>query len=275
MPAETPPDTGEEMEIVTSTDGTEITVQRTGSGPPLVLVHGTGADYTSWEEIRPALAEHVTIYAMDRRGRRESGDAAEYALEREREDVAAVVDSIAEPVNLFGHSYGGLCALEAALQTDNLSGLILYEPALPVVGHELYSEDLLTEMEALIADGKKEQAVVLFYQKVPELSSEQIDALRSAPTWPTRVDAAHTLLREMRAEVEYEFDAARFEEMTTPTLLLSGSESPQWAKEMTALANDALPNSRIVTLDGQGHVAYYSAPALFVDEVLAFIRETS
>ena len=114
------------METVTSVDGTPIAYERTGGGPPLGLVHGTAGDHTRWElgDVRAALAEHHTVYAMDRRGRGGSGDAQGYDLEREYEDVASVVASIDEPVHLLGHSHGAICALEASLLSKNLRSLI-------------------------------------------------------------------------------------------------------------------------------------------------------
>lgn len=263
------------MKTVTSADGTSIAYEQTGDGPPLVLVHGTTADHTRWEPIRPTLEEHFTVYAMDRRGCGKSGDTAEYDLEREVEDVVAVVDSVGEPVVLLGHSFGALCTLEAALRTANLRKLILYEPAIPVGDHELYSEELVAEMEALLGEGENEQALVLFFREIAEFSPAQLDALRSAPNWPARVETADTVPRETRAEYEYTFDPARFEEMSTPTLLLSGSVSPQFLKDATDAVNDALPNSRIATLEGHGHVAQNTAPDLFTDEVITFIRESS
>lgn len=94
------------METVTSADGTKIAFERTGSGPPLVLVHGATRDHRVWElsDVRPSLAEDTTVYAVDRRGRGGSGDTKEYELEREFEDMAAVVESIDEPATLLGHS---------------------------------------------------------------------------------------------------------------------------------------------------------------------------
>jgi pimeloyl-ACP methyl ester carboxylesterase len=231
------------METITSTDGTRIAYERTGSGPPLVLVHGTTADHTRWEPVRPGFEEHFTIYALDRRGSGESGDAEKYELEREAKDIAAVVNAIDEPVILLGHSYGALVSLEAALQTDNLRTLILYEPLFPVGDLNLYSEELLAEMKDLQEAGENERQLVLLFEEIAELSPEQMDALRSAPNWPARVNAAHAVYRESAAENEYEFDAARFANMTTPTVLLSGSESPQSLKDSTEAVTEALPKS--------------------------------
>ena len=118
------------MEFLIAPDGTRIAYLRTGDGPPLVLVHGTADDHTLWSSLLPTLAERFTVYAVDRRGRGDSGDADGYAVEREFEDVAAVIDSIGEPVNLLGHSYGACLALEAALLTGNIHKSILYDPGI-------------------------------------------------------------------------------------------------------------------------------------------------
>lgn len=267
------------METVTSSDGTPIAYERTGSGPPLVLVHGTTSDHTRWEalDVRSALAQHFTVYAVDRRGYGESGDAERYSLEREFEDVVAVVDSIDEPVNLLGHSHGALCGLGASLRTDNLRTLILYEAPTPweVVGPYLYAEDLLAEMEDLFADGADERALILYLTEYVDLTPEELETVRAASNWPDRVDAAHIIPREERAPAEFEFDSTQFAEMTTPTLLLVGGESFEWADEAATVIADALPNSRIVTFEGQGHVAMNTVPELFVNTVASFIQESS
>src|SRR3712207_346721 len=122
------------MGTVTSSDGTRISYRRDGEGPPLVLVHGTAADHGRWRPVLPALEGRYTVYAVDRRGRGGSGDAEGYALEREVEDVASVVDAIGEPVNLLGHAYGALASLEAALLTPNVHKLVLYEPPISADG---------------------------------------------------------------------------------------------------------------------------------------------
>ena len=119
------------MEYVTSKDGISIAYERRGKGQPLVLIHGTAADHTRWEPVLPGLEKQFTVYAVDRRGRGQSGDGDSYAIELEYEDVAAVVDSVPGPVDLLGHSYGAICSLEASLKTSNLRKLVLYEPPIP------------------------------------------------------------------------------------------------------------------------------------------------
>ena len=240
-----------------------------------MLVHGTGLDHRFWElgDVRSALAEHYTVYAIERRGRGGSGDADVYELEREIEDVAAVVESIDEPVTLLGHSYGALIALDAALRIGNLQGLVLYEPPFgPEIPPEI--EQLLGAIQALLADGEKEEALITDLTAVgtPEASLEE---LRSSPSWQTLVDAADTLPREFEAFFEYEFDTDRFTEINTPTVLLTGGESHPSLVELTAIVDETLPDSRIVVFDGQGHFAMNSAPERFVEEVLAFIPESS
>jgi pimeloyl-ACP methyl ester carboxylesterase len=261
------------METVTSADGTTIAYERTGSGAPLVLVHGAALEHGYWElsDLRPALAEQHTVYAIERRGRGGSGDAEEYDLEREFEDVVAVVDSIDEPVTLLGHSFGSLVALEAALRTDDLHGLVLYEPFFgPEIPPEI--EQLVGGIKTTLANGEKEEALVtqLTAAGLPEPALEE---LRSSPGWQALVDAADTIPREWGGIFEYEFDADRFEEMTTPTVLFSGDESHPALIAATETVDDGLSNSRTVVFEGSGHWAMNTATDRFVDEVRTFVRD--
>src|ERR671913_1467382 len=102
-------ETGARQTGTVAAGSTQVAYSRGGEGPPLVLVHGTAADHSRWAPVLPAFEQHFSICAVDRRGRGGSGDSEDYALEREFEDIAAVVDSIGEPVFLLGHSYGALC----------------------------------------------------------------------------------------------------------------------------------------------------------------------
>ncbi|WP_410766436.1 alpha/beta fold hydrolase [Haloferax sp. DFSO60] len=261
------------METVESTDGTPIVFERTGDGPPLVLVHGSTADHTRWDPILPAFEERFTVYALDRRGRGASGDSPEYVMEREVEDIVAVVEAIDEPVTLFGHSYGAMCSLEAALRLSTLCALVLYEPPIPVVGFEPDSEGTLAEIAALHERGEDEDALVRFLREIAEIPLFELDALRSAPNWPARVEAAHTVIREERARTEYEFDPARFEDLTTPTLLLVGGETAPLHAAASSTLDETLEDSRIVLLEGQAHAAMNTAPELVIDAVLTFDDE--
>lgn len=106
------------MELVTSRDGTRIAFWRSGAGPPLLLVHGATADHIRWQVVLSALDSRFRVCAMDRRGRGGSSDSPAYELAREAEDIIAVVEALDEPVDVLGHSYGALCAIEASLRTS-------------------------------------------------------------------------------------------------------------------------------------------------------------
>jgi pimeloyl-ACP methyl ester carboxylesterase len=263
------------METVRSPDGTSIAFRRTGQGLPLVLVHGAAGDHQRWDMggVRQALEVHRTLYAVDRRGRGASGDGAEYRLELEFEDVAAVVRSIQGPVELLGHSFGGLVALEAALRVTNLRRLVLYEPAFLVGPGPVSPPEVVSAMEGLVAAGDPEAALVLFLREIARLTPGEIEALREAPSWPGRVAAAHTLAREERAVDRYVFEPGRFSGLTVPTLLLTGSESEPLYGEAVQSVAGALPDSRTVVFQGEGHVAMNTAPEKFVREVLGFLGE--
>ena len=159
------------MTRVESRDGTEIAVWTSGHGPPLVLVHGAVADHTRWRPLLPHLEPHVTVHAMDRRGRGASGDAPGYAIEREFEDVAAVVDAVADAsgfaADLYGHPFGGLCAFGGATLTAGIGKLVLYEgwPPADARAREL-PPGVGGRLDALLAEGNRDGVVQLGDQRV-------------------------------------------------------------------------------------------------------------
>jgi pimeloyl-ACP methyl ester carboxylesterase len=265
------------METVTSRDGTPIAYQRGGEGPPLVLVHGTTADHSTWEPVLPDLQRHFTVYAMNRRGHGGSGgDGADYRIEREFEDVVALIDSIDGPVNLFGHSYGAICALEATLRSDQVRRLILYEGGFPVpAGMELYRPEVLDSIRSSLDTGDRAGALTTFYRDMVLMSPEEIEMVRSLPVWQTRVALAPTIPRELHAWESYvsRFDPGRVGNLRTPTLLLLGGDSPPFEKAAAEDLDDALPDSQIATMPGQAHVAYRTAPEMFVREVVQFLKQ--
>jgi pimeloyl-ACP methyl ester carboxylesterase len=260
------------QETVTSVDGTPIAYRRSGEGPPLVLVHGTAADHGRWRPVLPTFEERFTVCAVDRRGRGASGDSEDYSVEREFEDVAAVVDSLGEPANLLGHSYGALVALEAALLTSNVRKLVLYDPGIEVAGEVVSPPEVIERLEALLEAGNRDGVVATTMREIAGLPPETVEYMRSQPAWQARVEAAHTIPRELRAVKGYGLSPERFGDLQVPTLVLSGGESPAALKKAAEAVDEALANSRIVVMSGQGHAAMDTGTDLFTTEVLRFVE---
>jgi pimeloyl-ACP methyl ester carboxylesterase len=262
------------MEYINSIDGTKIGYQRGGTGSPLLLVHGTSADHRRWSKVLPHFERHFAVYAMDRRGRGGSGDSVDYDLMREAEDVAAVVDAAGEqsgkPVCLLGHSYGAVCSLEAALLTDNLSQLILYEPPLPT-GLPMYAPDVPDRIQSLVDSGDFEAALEVHFREIVKMPEHELEVYRSLPMWQGRIQLAPTLTREMEIDQRYRFEAEKFANFQIPTLLLLGSDSPPIFRRAIDTLDSTLPNSRVVEMPGQQHIAMDTNPELFVREVLHYL----
>jgi pimeloyl-ACP methyl ester carboxylesterase len=266
------------MTRVASRDGTEIAVWTSGQGPPLVLVHGAVADHTRWRPLLPHLEPHARVHAMDRRGRGASGDGPGYDLAREFEDVAAVVDAVAEAsgsaVDLYGHSFGGLCAFGAATLTANLGRLVLYEGWPPVRPEARALPPGVGErLDALLAAGDRDAVVETMFRAVVLMPEADIAALRAQPSWPARVAAAPALVRELRAIPRAPFDPGQAARITVPTLLLTGSDSRDPFAADTGTVAAALPDARVAVLEGQQHVADILAPERFARRLLAFLGE--
>ena len=257
-----------------SRDGTRIAYDVTGSGPPLLLVHGGAGDRTRWDVLRPHLDAHHTVHAMDRRGRGDSGDGPDYSLEREYEDVAAVVDAIARQtgseVAVYGHSYGGLCAFGAAALTPHLRPLVLYE-GWPAVDPEPLSADgrLLGHLEALLEEGRREEVLETVLREVVGMSDDEVEAYRAQPSWQARVAAADRFPREERAFMATSFTREMAQRVRVPTLLLTGEQTRQlWQPDTVA---SYLPDAHVAVLEGQAHSADVVAPELVAERLLAFL----
>lgn len=254
---------------VRSRDGTPLAVWVEGDGPPIVLVHGSIQDHTVSAALIHELRTDFTTFAMDRRGFGASGDRPDYTIERDFEDVAAVVDAVAartgEQVALWGHSYGANCAMGGAARTHTVGHLLLYEPSLGL----RYPAEWLDEVEQAIAAGDPETAIVLVFRDVLELTEEQIEAMKAGPEWAGRIATAPTVAREARAEETWVYRPGQFDRVTVPTLLLSGSDSPPDVKKATDDALAAFPHARVHVLAGHAHIAHRTDPAL----VAAIIRE--
>jgi pimeloyl-ACP methyl ester carboxylesterase len=261
------------LHIVHSTDGTPIAYEEVGSGPPLVLVHGGVCDRTYWAPVVPALARHFTVVTVDRRGRGDSGDAAQYAIEREYDDIAAVVDAIGEPVHLLGHSYAGICALEAALRTPNLRTLTLYEP--PFGANDAIPEDFATELEALVAAGDRDAAVERMMGDLVGLPPDVLAELRTeTAAWQPMVDSVHTLPRELRSVQRFAFDARRYTSIDVPTVLLRGTLTAPELRVGVGLVHDAVTGARVVDMEGVDHEAVTTGPAVLTATIVRTLLGT-
>jgi pimeloyl-ACP methyl ester carboxylesterase len=263
---------------VASPDGTQIAVFVSGRGRPLVVVHGTTSDHTTWRLVVPLLEPHVAVHAVDRRGRGRSGDGPDYSLAREYADLAAVVDAAAAatgaPVDLLGHSYGGNVAFGAALLTTNIRSIVLYEGwPVPNIAHRTTSPEVMERLESLLARGRAELMLEAFYRDIVMVSPEELDTIRSSPTWAARVAAAHTVPRELRAFSEQAFDPGWAARITLPVLLLVGAESPAEIAADPEIVAAALPDARIRLLEGQMHMAHLTDPQTFAQHVLSFLRD--
>jgi pimeloyl-ACP methyl ester carboxylesterase len=254
-----------------SHDGTAIAWWSSGTGPPLLLVHGAMSDHRRWR-ILPHLEPHLTVHAMDRRGRGESADAAEWSLHREVEDVAAVVEDIAavsgSAVDLLGHSLGGYLALRAASVTTAVRRLVLYEPS---VNEPPAKARVIADIEGHLAQGDRVGAVRTVLREVVLMPPAEIDYLESLPSWPTRLAAAHTLPRELGADTVVDPSALR--RITVPVLDLLGGDSPEGPQAAARLLADTVPHHRLVVLEGQQHVADQVVPQEFSRHVLDFLTE--
>jgi pimeloyl-ACP methyl ester carboxylesterase len=256
------------MGTVTSRDGTAIGFASFGEGPPLVLVHGSTADHTRWSAVLPTLAEQYTVHAVDRRGRGLSGDHETYDIRREGEDIAAVIDAVGPDVFLVAHSYGALCSLEAALRTEAINRIVLYEPPGETPGHRVSSPALLAALEQAPTP---DETVTIVFRDVLNLPPAEIEAMRGTPVWQARLATAPTFLRELRSIEQFTF-STRLASIDVPVRLLVGTESPAYFRPAAEAIAAQVPNVEIVDLPGQAHTAMDTAPDLFLEKVLTFRR---
>ena len=255
-----------------SKDGTPLSYRQSGSGPPLLLVHGTGTDAARWRPVLPLLEPRFAVFALDRRGHGLSGDAAAYALEQEFEDISAMIETMAAgPVDVIAHSYGGLCALGAASQGARLRRLVVYEPPLPMLPGAYFSPDLITAMGELMARGDNAGAVAAFAIDALKLAPQELAGMRRLASWSVLEARAAIVWRELQAVERLSGHPEAFRECRVPTLLILGGDSPPQYRATAEGLHAVLASSRIAILEGQAHAAINAAPALFMQEALAFL----
>ena len=273
-----PPGVEVPSRVVISPDGTPIAVFTEGVGPPLVLVHGATADHTTWRTSGPLLAARHATHAVDRRGRGSSGDAPDYSIEREFEDLAAVVDAIAaesgRPIDVAGHSYGGRIGLGAAILTRNIRRLVVYEGAPPAGAGRGYQDDgTLADIEALVAAGDRDEALATFMREIVRMPDADLAAFRADPIWPRRAAAVGTTIRELRDEVSPTASLAALGGVGQPVLQILGGDSAEAFAEATAALDERLANGQVVTIAGARHAAHHTHAPAFVAAIEAFLAD--
>jgi pimeloyl-ACP methyl ester carboxylesterase len=261
--------------MVRSADGTQIAVFSSGTGPPLVLVHGAAADHTTFRVLGPMLAPRFTLASVDRRGRGASGDTLPYAIEHEFEDIAAVASALAAdfggPVDVLGHSYGGRCALGAALLTNDIGRVISYEGAPTPPGERYGDAALAAELATLAYSGRNEALLESFMTRVVGMTADELERYRADPVWPRRVAAAATIARELAVESG---DAAGLEHLgrvRQPVLQVLGGRSRREFGAATAALDDRLADGTIVVIPGAKHAAHHTHPEALMEAVLSFL----
>lgn len=262
--------------VVRPRDDTPIAVFSSGEGPGLVLVHGSTADHTAFRVVGPMLGVSFAVHAIDRRGRGASGDAlGAYSIEREFEDVAAVAETLAAssggPVDVFGHSYGGRCALGAAMLTDAIRRVISYEGAPTPPGSSYHPEGVEGRLRERLAADDRDGALATFLTEVVGMGPADLAGYQADPIWPVRAAAAGTILRELEAETELAASLDRLSTVRQPVLQILGGESLPVFHDATVALDSRLPDGRIVVIDGARHAAHHTHPAKVVRAVRAFL----
>ncbi|MFJ8931492.1 alpha/beta fold hydrolase [Streptomyces sp. NPDC102364] len=254
--------------IVTSRDGTGVCVTVTGSGRPLVVVHGSMGAARDWQPLADRLAARFTVYAVDRRGHGRSGDGLSYDIAREHEDIEAVMELAGPEAVLFGHSYGGLIATGVALRRPPVA-LVLYDPGLTLNGP--LGGPATAGIERAVAAGDHEGALVIGLREVLGMSHRQVAQFRAMPEWETFLDRISTWPRELRAvdAVQFTLDQLAVG-LTSQCLIVTGEHSPGALATVARGLHAGLPGSEFAVIAGAGHDAHLEAPAELAHALVAF-----
>jgi pimeloyl-ACP methyl ester carboxylesterase len=249
------------MDRVSSKDGTSIAYERSGSGPAVILVGGATVVRSDNAPLAGELAEHFTVYNYDRRGRGDSGDTLPYAVQREIEDIEALIAEAGGSAHLYGISSGGALALEAAAAGIAIDKLAVYEvPYNMTDDGPRQQREYVEKLDALLAEGRRGDAAELFMRTVgaPE---EMIASAKGSPMWPGLEAVAHTLAYDAACLGDGWPPTARLAKITRPTLVATGGASPDsflggggafFDQAADAIAA-SIPRAERQTIEGQTH----------------------
>ncbi len=264
--------------VVQSRDGTPIAVFAGGSGPgaPVLLVHGTGSDHTTWRVLAPLLADGRRVYSLDRRGRGASGDGPAYSAQLEAEDVAAVAELMAavegRGIAVVGHSLGGRLALAAARLSSAIEKVAAYEgaPTVPAAGGA--DERLLAELAAHLGAGDHDAVLEVFLREAASLPEDQLADFRASDLWAVRARTAPQIVRELDAALH---DAAigleALANVEVPVLQLAGSESPARFRDGVLALDRQLARGTVEFVAGARHNAHHSHARALAGAVIGFL----
>jgi len=247
------------METIQSADGTTIAFDRYGDGPALILVVGAFCDRSAPRPLAELLAPHFTVYAYDRRGRGSSTDTAPYSVDREIDDLGAVITAAGGSAMVFGHSSGAVLTLEAAARGMPITRLVAYEPPYIVGDSRPRPVGLAARTRELVTAGHRGEAIKLFFVEGLEVPAEAVTM--TGPEWPALEALAHTLPYDLTICGDQWIPAGRMAKISVPAHILGGGDSPAWFQETVRAVAAAVPGARHTLLEGQTHGA--------ADDVLA------
>ena len=255
-------------DIITSSDGTRLSTRTTGDGPPLLLVHGATGSKDMWGFVTPSLEPHHTVHVYDRRGRGGSDDGGDgYSLEAEVDDLSTVIAACAQPPHLVAHSFGAVCALEAAAGGADIASLVVYEP--PVHLRTLADQvaDTRARLDADDASGALER-----FLPIAGSPPEEVAFLQTMPeVWQGFVAvAAATLGRELGVLLPFDWEPSRYADVDVPVQILAGELTDSSCYPTTDELLVAFPHAAVHVFEGQRHVAMSADPAMFAEVVLGF-----
>ena len=241
------------MDTVTSRDGTTIAYDRLGDGPPVVLISGGSTDRSANAGLAEQLAERHTVYNYERRGRGDSGDTPPYAIEREVEDIAAVIGAAGGSAHLYGTSSGAALAMRAAAAGLPVVRLALWEPPYNVNGRPDLPADTASVYRELVAAGRRGDAAEYFMAKVVGMPPEFVAQARQAPWWAQQEALAHTLAYDATVMGDYTLPTDIARSVAVPTIIIDGGASFGFMGETADALATLIPNARVATIEGQQH----------------------
>jgi pimeloyl-ACP methyl ester carboxylesterase len=242
------------METVISKDGTSIAFDRLGHGPAVVLVCGGSVDRASNAGLAQVLSSDFTVFNYDRRGRGDSGDTMPYAVEREVEDIDAVVGAAGGTAFLYGTSSGAGLALEAASRLDGkITKLVLWEPPYILDPGARPPADQVEQYNAMIAEGRRGDAAEYFMAKVVRIPPEFVEQVKAQPIFEGMKKIAHTLAYDATVMGDYSLPTKSAAGIRAPTIVVAGAASFPFMRETAEALARAIPGAETRTLEGQAH----------------------